>query len=886
MTHYTLTRLIGQLRSQALAWMLVCTAALLLGVSRPGIAQSAYQLPNWVVAGGGGSATGDDWELAGTLGQPEAGPALTGGAFSLTGGFWTAFEAGVYRPDAQVKASTSPDYLGDDAYNAGTEVVQAVRAGATAIFHLQVQNDGDDTDHLLVRGPAGSGGWTVAYFPLVGETPITAEVVAGTWDAGAVAPHAGVELRVEVTPGPGVLGGSVLTLPLLVSSLSDPTQSDTVSAQVVADVPAEVIVDNADLTGVTKTGRWFASATAPGFYGTNYLYDDPAQKGTTAVGFTPRLPGGGWYVVALRWRNSDATLAAAVPVAIAHRDGTTNTTVNQRQNGGSWVTIGTHYFTRGTAGSVTLSTGGTQGYVIADAVRFTPAPRLQLLSPNGGESWTVGTAQTIRWRADADVAGAVTVELLQSSAVVQTLTTEASAADGSYAWTLPADLAGSYQVRISSQTEPALTDTSDAAFTAQPAGPPGEIVIDNLDAARVTVTGRWYASTAAPGFWGTNYLYDDAAQRGTTSVRFTPSIAAPGLYQLFLRWRESASTLASNVPVEIVHTTGTSTVTVNQRLNGGSWVSIGYFTFAAGTAGSITLRTTGVNGVVIADAVRLLPAARAEVTLDNTAASGVTLTGRWFASSTAPGYWGTNYLYDDPALRGTSTARFAPALPVAGTYAVFLRWRESASTLASNVPVTIAHAGGSATRTLNQRQGGGAWYLLGAWNFAAGTAGAITLGTTGVNGYVIADAVRFVQITEDVIVDNAAPSGVQTVGSWYPSAASPGFYGTNYLYDHLGQKGTTSVRFTPSLPLAGTYAVYQRWRQSAASLAPNVPVDITSAGGTATVTVNQQTGGGDWVLLGTFPFAAGTSGNVLVRTTGTAAHQYVIADAVRFIRLE
>ena len=38
--------------------------------------------------GGGGSSTGGGFELAGTIGQHDAGPAMTGGTFALTGGFW------------------------------------------------------------------------------------------------------------------------------------------------------------------------------------------------------------------------------------------------------------------------------------------------------------------------------------------------------------------------------------------------------------------------------------------------------------------------------------------------------------------------------------------------------------------------------------------------------------------------------------------------------------------------------------------------------------------------------------------------------------------------------------------------------------------------------
>lgn len=39
-------------------------------------------------AGGTSSTSGGSFDLAGTVGQPDAGQEMTGGQFSLTGGFW------------------------------------------------------------------------------------------------------------------------------------------------------------------------------------------------------------------------------------------------------------------------------------------------------------------------------------------------------------------------------------------------------------------------------------------------------------------------------------------------------------------------------------------------------------------------------------------------------------------------------------------------------------------------------------------------------------------------------------------------------------------------------------------------------------------------------
>jgi hypothetical protein len=42
--------------------------------------------------GGGGTSVGGPFSLSGTIGQPDAGPSsVTGGNYSLTGGFWSLF---------------------------------------------------------------------------------------------------------------------------------------------------------------------------------------------------------------------------------------------------------------------------------------------------------------------------------------------------------------------------------------------------------------------------------------------------------------------------------------------------------------------------------------------------------------------------------------------------------------------------------------------------------------------------------------------------------------------------------------------------------------------------------------------------------------------------
>ncbi len=53
-----------------------------------GLAQS-YSINWYKVAGGGGASTGGVYSVSGTIGQHDAGQPMTGGTYSLTGGFWS-----------------------------------------------------------------------------------------------------------------------------------------------------------------------------------------------------------------------------------------------------------------------------------------------------------------------------------------------------------------------------------------------------------------------------------------------------------------------------------------------------------------------------------------------------------------------------------------------------------------------------------------------------------------------------------------------------------------------------------------------------------------------------------------------------------------------------
>lgn len=60
-----------------------CTLAL----ATAAIAQN-YSIDWYTIDGGGGTSTGGVYSVSGTIGQPDAGAVMTGGNYSLQGGFW------------------------------------------------------------------------------------------------------------------------------------------------------------------------------------------------------------------------------------------------------------------------------------------------------------------------------------------------------------------------------------------------------------------------------------------------------------------------------------------------------------------------------------------------------------------------------------------------------------------------------------------------------------------------------------------------------------------------------------------------------------------------------------------------------------------------------
>lgn len=130
-----------------------------------------------------------------------------------------------------------------------------------------------------------------------------------------------------------------------------------------------------------------------------------------------------------------------------------------------------------------------------------------------------------------------------------------------------------------------------------------------------------------------------------------------------------------------------------------------------------------------------------------------------------------------------------------------------------------------------------------------------------------------------VIVDNAS-AGFSASSNWWASTSTAGYYGTNY-HARATASVSDAATWTASIPSAGNYQVYAWWT-AGTNRAASAPYIVYYNGGSATVNKNQQSSGGQWNLLGTYNFAAGS--NQVKLSCWTTVGYYVIADAVKFYK--
>jgi hypothetical protein len=139
--------------------------------------------------------------------------------------------------------------------------------------------------------------------------------------------------------------------------------------------------------------------------------------------------------------------------------------------------------------------------------------------------------------------------------------------------------------------------------------------------------------------------------------------------------------------------------------------------------------------------------------------------------------------------------------------------------------------------------------------------------------------VAHAQTPGELIVDNAIRYVKDTTrtytGVWCASSA-PSNYGTRALQSCGG--GLDTYRWSFTVAATGAYDLYVWWT-SEASRSSSVPFLVADNDGSHTKYFNEQSGGGQWVLHGTYSFSAGVQKYVEV----SDANGQTAADAIRLV---
>jgi len=116
------------------------------------------------------------------------------------------------------------------------------------------------------------------------------------------------------------------------------------------------------------------------------------------------------------------------------------------------------------------------------------------------------------------------------------------------------------------------------------------------------------------------------------------------------------------------------------------------------------------------------------------------------AKSSAVGpFVGEAYRHDGGTKDGKHSATYTPDLPKAGKYEVRISYSPNQNR-ATNVPVSVTHAGGTTAVTVNQRKAppvSETFVSLGTFSFEKGKSGRVVITNEGADGYVVIDAIVF-----------------------------------------------------------------------------------------------------------------------------------------------
>ena len=444
---------------------------------------------------------------------------------------WLISGAATSSARVRVRTLSTPSYADTSAANFTLSVPQTITVTApnggenwtvgTArnITWLSTGVTSNVTIQIKPNFPAGS--WT----NIIASTPNTGSYL---WNVnGAATTSARIRIRSTSNPAVSDTSDVAFTLNAPVLTLTFPNGGETlvidstailrwtsegvngtVSLDLNRDFPAgvwEILADS-----VANSGLWLWTVTGPAATNArlrlrstgNPLLGDTSDAAcavatTAPVALVLSVPNGGgaWTIGAaetIQW--SAWGIAGLVRVELNRNfpTGIWETLTDTAATAGPYLWTATEPAT--TAARIRIS--AVNNPALGDTSNFNfairPAQTLTVTAPNGGESWWLGTVRTITWTSTG-ISGNVAIDLNRAyPGALWTTLTGNTANSGAFDWTVTNPVTDIARIRVRSLEEPALADTSDAAFAIVP---PPRIVIDVPDGGESWYLGRNYAIT-------------------------------------------------------------------------------------------------------------------------------------------------------------------------------------------------------------------------------------------------------------------------------------------------------------------------------------------------------------------------------------------------------
>jgi RHS repeat-associated protein len=417
---------------------------------------------------------------------------------------------------------------------------------------------------------------------------------------------------------------------------------------------------------------------------------------------------------------------------------------------------------------------------------------------------------------------------------------------------------------------------------------PENIVVDDGSAEFALTGTSWVIGQLAGGFQGD---YRAAASgSGDQKAAWTVNGLVPGKkYEVYATWVADANR-ASNATYAVKQGTSSVNLTANQKnaptddnFGGTKWARLGVID-ATATFATVEL-TNSANGYVIADGLRFV---EVKSTIVDDGDVGYSENQPWTAGGLT-GAYGADYRVR-PAGTGQYKATWTfPALTPGKIYEVFVTYLADANR-ADNAVFTVKDNGAQIlAATVNQKLapdsdffGGFKWKSLG----QVVPGGVLTVELTdAANGYVIADAIRIVEVDPAAVDDGT--NGFQKTGSGWTAAAATTSVDGDYWVKPAGT-GVSAARWLfGDAEVGARYEVYVSWAAfSGRTDAARYDVKNGSAV-EFTATVNQRNAPADAKFGGKAFKSLGvvTAQGALQVDLFDSAAGSIAADAVRFVKL-